>query len=319
MYYPIDVDFDRDIRDHVLSALPHEPRFRPDLATMQTADLLIIYLNWRYRLISQQPRRIFRSRELRANPLALDPNYRPALKQICELIELGGDLRPHLSRRTKTGYVGPPGGPFGKRSDLDLLLNDWGIHHLHLSSVLEADGFVERTKPVLIGTFERDNAYLIDILPDHHSWTREYIAHILIDNWQQSNFVHEAKGVVGVDRAPSDDERRALRNAGINTGMIGRRGKFYMIGIGGLTSAVTATRNTISANAIMRSLASFRDYLIRNPSYIVDELRARGYNPPLMPKLRLEFLPDDLYVITETTTGAGFELPGLPRRSKASA
>ncbi len=319
MYNPIDIDFERDIRSHVLGVLPYEPHFKADLTSMRTADLLITYLNWRHRLISQQPRSIFRSKTLRANPLSFDPDYGVALERMCELIKRGGDLKPHLSRRIKTGYVGPPGGQLGKRSDLDLLLNDWGIHHLHLSTTLEPDGFVRRTKPVLIGAFERDNAYLIDILPNHHSWTREYIAHILIGNWPRSSFVREVKGVLGVNPAPSDNERGELRNAGINTGLLKHRGKFYEIGVGGLTSAGTATRNTLAANAIMRSLASFREHLIRNPSYIVDDLRRRGYDPPLMPRLRLEFLPDDMYVITETTTGAGFELPGLPRRSRAFA
>ncbi len=40
-----------------------------------------------------------------------------------------------------------------RRSDLVLLMAEWGIHHLHLSTVMEADGFVRRTKDLLFAFF----------------------------------------------------------------------------------------------------------------------------------------------------------------------
>jgi hypothetical protein len=70
------------------------------------------------------------------------------LERIIEEIETGKDLSPRLSRGVVHGLV--KGGRvkanmnFGRRPDLDLLLNDWGIHHLHLPDVLDSDGFVRR-------------------------------------------------------------------------------------------------------------------------------------------------------------------------------
>lgn len=53
-------------------------------------------------------------------------------------------LTPHLSRAVKVAHE--PNGAAAKlnrRKDRDLLVADWGLHHLHLSTAIEADGFVE--------------------------------------------------------------------------------------------------------------------------------------------------------------------------------
>ena len=53
-------------------------------------------------------------------------------------IEAGDRLAPNLSRAVKLAHD-----PKGRR-DKDRLIADWGLHHLHLSGTVEADGFVQR-------------------------------------------------------------------------------------------------------------------------------------------------------------------------------
>ena len=176
------MNFENDIRRHVLTHLPHEVADTPTLAAKGIGDLLSIYFNWLHRLVPARPRQIHRSRSLLANPLAADPVHRQGLDQLIEKIENGTDIAPHLSRGILCGFKPKdPTKPKAllKRPDLDLLLNDWGIHHLHISTKLDKDGFVERRpshppRPLLFGIFRPDAAYLIDLM-QHGDWTHTHL------------------------------------------------------------------------------------------------------------------------------------------------
>lgn len=43
-----------------------------------------------------------------------------------------------------------------QKNDRDLLIADWGIHHLHFSTQIESDGFVIRTRDLLSAYFAPD-------------------------------------------------------------------------------------------------------------------------------------------------------------------
>jgi hypothetical protein len=74
------------------------------------------------------------------------PNANPTLThqsetiaQIIDDIEQGRDLTKYLSRRVAIGFDLPSAKGkknLAKQRHLDLLLNDWGIHHLHVSTTL---------------------------------------------------------------------------------------------------------------------------------------------------------------------------------------
>src|SRR2546422_10559564 len=122
------MDFEQDIRAHVLSNLPHDSGVAQELAAKSARDLLIIFRNWMNRHVNPHPRIIHRSKALDRNPLASDPAYQPALEEIVRKIQNGEDLTPFLSRGIQNGYrstQGLPPGQLQRRKDLDLLLNDW--------------------------------------------------------------------------------------------------------------------------------------------------------------------------------------------------
>ena len=79
----------------------------------------------------------------------------------------------------------------------DALLNDWGIHHVHLGTTIDSDGFVTRTEPVLFARFDSANAYLIDVLP-HGSWSLQRLVKDLYDNWSASIKHFRINGVLGL-------------------------------------------------------------------------------------------------------------------------
>lgn len=90
---------------------------------------------------------------------------------------IGDDLRPHLHRDR------------GSAEFNDGLLNDWDIHHLHLSTTVESDGYVTRSKFVLFARVTKDHFDCIAILVHgggHDPWTNAELLEIVHRNWPQS-------------------------------------------------------------------------------------------------------------------------------------
>jgi hypothetical protein len=300
------MDLEQDIRDHVLSALPYDPTKRAELAVKSAAELLIIYLNWFNRLVPAQPRRVHLSQAMQRN--SAYAALKSDIDQIIGKIGAGSNLTAHLSTRVKNGYESPTKGKYNRRPDLDLMLAEWQVHHLHISNVIEANGFVKRDGPLIFAAFRPEDAYLIDIF-DHGDWTREAIAQILIDEWPQCGFVRELKNIIGLSRHTTEEERKALRNAGISSPFMEYKGKFYAVGLGGITSAGTAVAATRHANYIMAASRSFAKHVVENPTYISDTLIANSVQPPASPDLHLVFMPDGTCRILERNTKALFPLP----------
>ena len=163
------------------------------------------------------PRKVMRSVSFNQNPVSVE---RPeVIGRIIVEIEQGIDLAKYLSRRVHVGFELPKRSTkkkLGKLQHLDLLLNEWRIHHLHLASKVEADGFVKRDDPLLFAMFLPGKAYLLDI-GTHDSFADEQLAHIAIETWPDEQLFLEIKGILGLreGNAYSIDDRRQLRGAGI--------------------------------------------------------------------------------------------------------
>ena len=116
--------------------------------------------------------------------------------------------------------------PFGKycRSRplvfLDMLLNDWGIHHLHISSVVEADGFVKRDDHLLLVSFKPDAAYLIDVMVHRdmtdHKWVRHHLLEVLASEWPHEGVIYEMKTPAAPNQL-TETQRANLRGNHYNT------------------------------------------------------------------------------------------------------
>jgi hypothetical protein len=306
------MDFEKDIREYVLSALPHDLATRAELEAKAAPELLALYLNWINRRIPAQPRRVHLSGAMQRNPLSA--KLLTDLEQIVAKIADGVDLTPHLSKDVKCGYRSATlGKPNRRRPDLDLMLADWQVHHLHVSNTLHANGLVTRDGPLLFAAFEPGDAYLIDIFGHGGDWTKEEIAQILIDEWPQCGFVHEVKGgIQALDGHASEAERAALRTAGISAPIIRYKGKFYMVGLGGMTSAGTAVIATRRANSIIRASRLFAKHVTENPSYIEETLIERGLQSPASPDLHIVFMLDGTCGVFERNCKVLFPLPGIP-------
>ncbi len=155
--------FHQDIRDFVFANMRATPTTLPHLQAKSPTELLAIYGNWRRRQVDPVPRFVHQSAALKASRYHYDPTYKFEIAKLVNKLQVGGDVGPHLSERVRDAYKAPnPAKPkkLSDRRDIDMLLNDWGVHHLHLSSAPGKKGFNARTKMVLMAVILRNDAYL---------------------------------------------------------------------------------------------------------------------------------------------------------------
>ncbi len=299
-------DFENDIREHVLDNLPCEPEFRASLETEDTRSLLIIYANWAERIISAVPRIIYEAEALISNPLSSDPRYKPGLDAIRQKIVRGDDLTGHLSKRITKGYRPSQTDQMNlsRRPDLDLMLSDWGVHHLHISDNIESDGFVERTGPLLLAVFHRNTAYLIDIV-DHGKWTKRSILEIIVREWPDAGIVYEMKGALGLSQSYDDDEHKQLRNAAINV-LHEIDGKVWMTP-GGMTTAGGSISATRQSDQLWDCIEQFQQRLTSDPSWLQEVIASNQLSVPNCAALKFIFV-DGGYGVFERHSGAFYGL-----------
>jgi hypothetical protein len=295
-----------DLRAEILRTLPHRPAHRSDLEAMETSGLLVVYWNWMNRGPPRYRYRVHRSDALGANPLAHTEPYGSSLEHIVALLETGAAVTPHLSRDIKIGFQPQhtPKTNLKRRRDLDLLLNDWGVHHLHLTTVVESDGFVTRSGPLLFAAFRGSNAYLIDIL-QHQTWASDAIPTTIIRNWPDAGLMHEVKGVLGSRESYCEGEKLALREAGIEV-PFEVDGRVFQFGPA-LSTAGTSHLAVRGADRVLTTLVRFESLLQTEPNYIADALSSAGIELPAVFDLRFVFLESG-YGVVERNTNSLFRL-----------
>lgn len=197
---------ERLIRLCLLERMPADPS--GELEAMELRALLTVYGNWRARVPSTTPREPHMSSVLAASAKRIQ--HAKAVEDITSKIAAGADLAEHLSERVKVAYV-PTGsrGPRHLRKDLDLLLADWGIHHLHLPTETR-----QRGDDLLFAAFTERDAYLIDILP-HGLWTKMSLIETIVREWPESGLVLRSQTGARPNHTWNDEDRAELRNAGL--------------------------------------------------------------------------------------------------------
>lgn len=254
-----EIDLRSSVRRWVLGELlPNEEddALRTELKRKDTHELLIVHHNWTSRFVRPQPRRVHQSAALAENLLATQ--FKEALTQIATDIEEGRTLTKYLSKRVLVVSQAPgENTKLQKRKDLDLLLNDWGMHHLHLSTEVGEDGiFVERTGPLLISVFMPNDAYLLNII-EHGNWTSRNLLEILVREFPESETFHVIEGVIGLRKEHSEEDHQRLRSAGANTAfMIDGRAIWPR---GGMVSTGTTIVATRAADALLLAIEEFEE------------------------------------------------------------
>jgi hypothetical protein len=289
--------FEQDLRDEIVRYLPYDrtdSRLTGELAEMPTSELLVWFFNWLNRLIHPHPRQVFKSREYLFR--RLDAREQVLLDRLTDKIEAGTDVNPHLSRRIMQGYVGrkpeSSGKNLGGRRDLDLLLNDWSIHHLHLSETVVSDGFVRRERDsdpdlLLFAIFREDSAYLVDV-GLHGAWADRRLVEISVRNWPDESLFLPLNGIIPPRQDPDRSERHTLRSIGVAS-PISVDGKAY-VGRGIMSSAGTTMAAARQASRLRHSLSHISKGIAADPDHLRPMIEASGHTYPRSPRFRLVFL-----------------------------
>lgn len=267
------MDLFQDLRDEVVKWLPHDQGDRSALMALNDEELTIVFFNWLERLVHPHPRTIFKSREYSAN--VLPPDKVRDLEQLIKKIQNGDDLTPHLSSRVLQGFAPrarttpTTKKKLSSRKDLDLLLNEWGIHHLHLSHDVESDGFVGGDE-ILFAIFTPDAAYLLDVT-QHGQWTNQHFVEVAVRNWPSAGLFHAMKGVIGSAWNASQSERKQLRSAGI-TSSVEVDGRVYLSRTVGLSASGHSLHASTRALRLFDAIEQITEKLKQNPEYLRPDL-----------------------------------------------
>ena len=251
------------VRSQVVSAMGDPSG---ELAAMGTDAILSRWFNWRDRQVEPRPRNVHESSELLCSQEASD--HATELSEIKAEIVAGADLTPRLSNRAQTAYTPSAAqGPLQHRHDLDLLISDWGIHHLHLAQAPDRSGLL------LFVVFRPDDAYLVQLLPHGH-WSGKSLVEIIMRNWPDAGMLTRLNGAVGLTQNFADSEHQMLRQAGLSQ-LVEIDGAVYMarpMSLAGM--AVDSTRR---ADQIMRTLHAWRERLSSDPLALDVLTRSNGF------------------------------------------
>jgi hypothetical protein len=287
----IKMDFVSDWADYVTSELLSRGYAVP--AGLSPEELCHRYLNLTRRLISPAPRKVLLAREFTC-PAELAQSF----EVLRQKIESGDDLRPHLSR----GFM--------NLDSHDMLLNDWGIHHLHLGIAVQSDGFVERTGPVLFARFTATNAYLISV-HEHGSWSRQEFVKVLHHNWPDSISMWRLRGVVGLATEVTDDDIAQLRSikipgekkkrAAVSTMVEVEPGVVYAPIGGGYSTAQTSVVVVRDCDRILDTLQGYEDAVREAIPALMKEAEAKQSPAGDELSFKLRIVKNRIYVIEENT------------------
>ncbi len=279
-------------REWVLTNLPYD---RGDaalvayLAGLDAHGLLVVYHNWISRLVKPQPRAVHKSMAFQRNLLATQ--RASDLAQIIADIEHGRNLKKYLSRDIDRAPAKAPGP--GCRSDLDLLLNNWGVHHLHTSSIVEPDGFVKRDGPLLFVSFTSRAAYVIDIMM-HGDWNRVHVLEVLASEWPHEGVIHEINGAPSASQI-TEVQRANLRKNGYNAAFTFGDKVFTPASI--MMSGGTTMRAWAWARHVLGKIAELEQALATNPRCLAQDFQRHGLAFPDTPEFEFAITEDGAGVL----------------------
>lgn len=251
--------------------------------------LPMVYFNVRKRLLEPHPRKVLKSAEFSC------PNHLiSGLDLLVEKVQSGMNLTPHMSTKIMTAEFN------------DFLLNDWRIHHFHLGRILQKDGFIKRTGPLLYAFVTDGNFYLLDV-KGHDGLSCKHLLEILHINWPEiiSRFRMNCKGM---EYVPTDGEINKLRKACCSYSLEMSDGTVYFPIGGGYASSGMSDEAIRSADYYSGYMQWFEEYILENAAELARLAAAVGrpFGEELEFKLAIR---DDWFRVVEKNSLVIFDLP----------
>ena len=240
-------------------------------------DLPRIYFDVCKRLVSPGQRKIHKGKGFSC------PNeFRNALVTIEGKLQIGESIIPYLSTRITGLHYN------------DAMLNDWGIHHLHLGDKVESNGFISRTGPLLYCRFERDYVYFIDILP-HGNWNTQTLLTRMHESWPEILERYRIRGVKG--SRLSDQEIKKLRRKNCNYCLELADGTTYAPPGGGTVGSGSNVLSVMETIQFRKLIQMEQNQIVENIDEIADKALSKGLNLPDPARFELKLLEGQFYAV----------------------
>jgi hypothetical protein len=253
----IEINLKNDLTEHLQNDL------KTNGVDFDSEDILLSWLSYQKKVIPTNKRAVFLSPEL----IERDEDR---VNIIAEKLKNGECLKEYLSKNI-----------FKQKNDL--LLNDWGIHHIHF----EPKG----TKDLLFAFIVQNAAFLITIMPhekegsDFITWANKDLIQIIYDNWPKLIEPHELHGISGENI--TNEEKKKFRRLHCNSVITLANGKTYGPLGGGIASSGDSVACIIQKDWINNNLKVFEDHIKLNELKIRDALET-GDEVPLYLKISFQ-------------------------------
>jgi hypothetical protein len=262
MGYDVDVELAEAKAEAVVQATREsDPDARAALAELdETHWLCMHYLNAVHRRIFPRPRLVERAPGLASNPLAQP--LAEAIDEIEGASNRGEDLSPRLSRSVD------------ELRHHDGLLNDWGIHHLHLGPLGSGLGArAGRSGPLLFVFVLEDRMYFLDVLQHgrgHRPWIRRGLVETIHGNWPDaiSRYRVDVAGIAHL----KDDQVAIARSKNLSMFVQTKDGTVYAPLGGGYMSTGLSTRALTTADWFCQTIDGFQAWATQNAEAIRDAI-----------------------------------------------
>lgn len=262
-----------------------ETNFRKDIATFIKEELELYgyknipedecalidaYFKVMHKIISDVSRKIKKSDVFKCPPELIQ-----GLEILEDKISKGENINPYQSKGVMDIKENDP------------LLNDWGIHHLHLGIEKEANTFfIKRTGPLLYAFFSEDTTYLLNIF-NHGEWTNKSLLEILDRNWPDL-IAHWQANIIDIKELDSDSMKK-MRKAG-GTFFTKVNGKIFAPPGGGYTTARTSMRAGIESDHFLMQLRDYENGIKNNERELEKKvkriLNTKIYKLELKPEIK---------------------------------
>lgn len=289
--FSLSIDFEEDFREFLKVRLKAYPFVKEEeVDNLHEKDIAYVYFELRNRLISQELRRVNFSNEFNCHR-----SLQTGLDNIISKIESGEDLTPHLSRQIKD------------LNSVDPLLNDWGIHHLHLGIEIESDGFAKRRSELLYVFFNDSDAYLIQIM-DHRSFSKKELLRIIHNNWPSLIDRYLIKSIKMSPSSLTDSQINQLRNEGTTTVTPIYEDTVYGPVGGGITSARTSTKATMTGDQFFNQINHYEQHIKRNCYLYLSKIKEATGEIPKEVTFKLLIDPSGIFFAYEPYSKIRFTL-----------
>jgi len=276
------IDFKKDFVELTKDYFQSLERRLPNLSYLKQIknesnplNVCLAYFNLINRLVEPRPRKVLKSQYFYC-----PSRFRNVLKTIEGKIKKGEIITPFLSRGISYLY------------SRDTLLDAWGIHHIHLGRQVMANGFIERTGPILFVRFENDTAYFILIKRHgkkrsryYHPWNKQILIDIIHKDWPDS--IQQFQSKIELENRLTDDEIRDWSTGRINVLATTRNGTPYISPGGGFTLSGDNIQNVRICHHIAKYLENIEVFIKENINELIELVKKNGkeMEPPLKFKL----------------------------------